>query len=92
MIIRIATEGQYELAGEALNELDRQDDYLLDALAAGDSQGFVDRFHKVLSLIRERGRKLSDTELAESELILPAPDTTFEQAKKLFTAYPRKLH
>jgi len=91
VIIRISTEGQYQLEGTALAELDRLDDRLLDAIEADDATGFNERFREVLALVRGRGVKLPDTELAESDLILPAPDTTLEEAKQLFATYPREL-
>ncbi|MDN5347949.1 MAG: hypothetical protein PWP65_1513 [Clostridia bacterium] len=91
MIIRILTEGQYKLEGEALTELDRLDDNLLDALAEGNPKTFSERFGEVLALVRERGSKIPDTDLVESDLILPAPDTTLEEARELFATYPRNL-
>ncbi|MHB1421385.1 MAG: PspA-associated protein PspAA [Bacillota bacterium] len=91
MIVRISTEGQYEMEGQALAELDRLDDNLLDAIELGDHQQFLSCFHDVLALIRGRGSKLPDTELVESDLILPQPETTLEEARELFAAYPRVL-
>ncbi|GFN24209.1 MAG: hypothetical protein IMW96_03135 [Thermoanaerobacteraceae bacterium] len=91
MIIRILTEGQYRLKNEALSELDKLDDELLEAIANNDEEGFNRRFCEVLTLIRDRGTKVEDTELVESDLVLPAPDTTLEEARELFAAYPRKL-
>lgn len=91
MIIRIATEGQYRLEGPALAELDRLDDALLDAIEAGDERAFAQRFQEVLQLVRERGTRVDDGELVESDLILPAPDTTFAEARALFGDYPRYL-
>ncbi|MGB9662152.1 MAG: PspA-associated protein PspAA [Moorellaceae bacterium] len=91
MIIRILTEGQYRVENEALSELDRLDDELLDAVAEGDAEEFHKRFQKVLALIRGRGTKVPDTELVESDLILPAPDTTLDEARELFDHYPRNL-
>ncbi|WP_258360060.1 PspA-associated protein PspAA [Moorella sulfitireducens] len=91
MIIRILTEGQYRLTGEALAELDRLDDRLLDALETGNPEEYESSFREVLSLIRGRGMRIPDTELVESDLILPAPDTTFEEALDLFADYPRQL-
>ncbi len=91
MIIRIATEGQYKLSGDTLAELDRLDDHLLDAIADNNAATFDSNFREVLALIRGRGTKLLDTELLESDLILPAPDITLEEARELFAAYPRDL-
>ncbi len=91
MIIRIATEGQYKLSGDTLAELDRLDDHLLDAIADNNAANFDSNFREVLALIRGQGTKLLDTELMESDLILPAPDITLEEARELFAAYPREL-
>ena len=91
MIIRVLTEGQYRVEGEALNELDRLDNHLLDAISNNDEEGFNKYFREVLALIRGHGKKVPDTELIESDLILPAPDTTLAEARELFASYPRDL-
>ncbi|HAA90607.1 MAG: Uncharacterized protein XD63_0315 [Thermoanaerobacterales bacterium 50_218] len=91
MIIRILTEGQYRLEGEALTELDRLDDFLLDAVSAGNEKEFTTRLKEVVELVKNKGIKVPDTELVESDLIIPAPDTSLEEAKELFASYPRHL-
>lgn len=91
MIVRIATEGQYELRGQALDELDSADDALLDAIEAGDEAAFARELAHVLEIVRTRGRRLGDDELEESDLVLPPPDTTLEEARELFRSYPRDL-
>jgi len=91
MIVRIATEGQYELRGQALDELDSADDALLDAIEAGDETAFARELTRVLEIVRTRGRRLADDELKESDLVLPPPDTTLEEARGLFRDYPRNL-
>jgi len=91
VIIRILTEGQYKVAGDALAELDRMDNFLLDAIEAGDGKEFSKRLNDVVSLVKNKGEKVADTELVESDLIIPAPDTTLEEARDLFAAYPRDL-
>ncbi|MBE3578000.1 MAG: hypothetical protein IMX00_09970 [Limnochordales bacterium] len=91
MIIRIATEGQYELTGAALARLDEIDNELLAAISANDAQAYQERFRDVLELIRKEGRPLAAGELRESDLVLPPPDTTLEEAKALFAEYPADL-
>ncbi|GAW92326.1 PspA-associated protein PspAA [Calderihabitans maritimus] len=91
MIIRIQGEGQYELSGEDLKELDRIDNEMLGAVEDGDEERFRATFSAVLSLIRGKGRKLPDTELKESDLIIPPADITLEEAREMFTEYPREL-
>lgn len=91
MLIRILTEGQYRLEGEALVELDRLDDFLLDAVSAENEGLFTERLKEIVALIKSNGVKVPDNELVESELIIPASDTGLEEAKELFSAYPRDL-
>ncbi len=91
MIIRILTEGQYKLEGNALLELDRMDNFLLDAVEAGDAKEFSRRLQEVVSLVKNKGENVPDSELVESDLIIPAPDTTLKEARDLFASYPRDL-
>lgn len=91
MIIRISTEGQYELRGAALGRLDDMDDLVLDAIARSDAEAFEKSLAEVLSHVRSEGSRLPDTALCESDLILPPPDISLEEARALFADYPRDL-
>ncbi|MBO2520087.1 MULTISPECIES: PspA-associated protein PspAA [Limnochorda] len=90
MIVRILTEGQYEITGDLLEELDREDNRLLEAIANSDEEAFRRELETVLAIVR-RGRRLADDELVESDLILPAPDTELTEALHLFADYPADL-
>ncbi|MCY0900151.1 MAG: hypothetical protein OWU33_14725 [Firmicutes bacterium] len=83
MIVRILSEGQYRVDGDTLEEIKRLDDELMEALTLDDA----DRFHRLLNQVAElvrSGQALHAEHLTESDLILPAPDTTLEEAKRLF--------
>jgi hypothetical protein len=85
MIVRIATEGQYELSpedGDALEQLDRD---AVSACEAGDEQRFRDAFTRLLEFVRGNGQPLAEDRLAPSDLILPPPDTSLNEAKAEFT-------
>ena len=85
MIVRIATEGQYELQGgdeETLNALDNE---AVVACQGADEQQFREVFDRMLDFIRSHGRAVPDDELAVSDVILPPPDTTLEEARAEFT-------
>lgn len=85
MIVRIATEGQYELLAndaEALEELDNQ---AVAACEAEDEQQFHDSFQRLLEFVRSNGQPVPEDRLAPSDLILPPPDTSLEEAKAEFT-------
>jgi len=85
MIVRIATEGQYELLGsdeEVLQELDNQ---AVSACEAGDEQQFHDSFARLLEFVRENGQPVAEDRLAPSDMILPPPDTSLEDARREFS-------
>ena len=85
MIVRIATEGQFEVDQaeyEAINDLDNQ---CVEAVEAGDEERFRQLFGQLIAMVREKGRKLGDEELVHSDVILPPEDTDLEEAKQEFT-------
>ncbi len=84
MIIRITTEGQYDLPGSFVDQLNEIDNQLVEAVEASDRSGFDDLLTQMLAVVREHGSPLPVEELVESDLILPAPDTTLEEAQVLF--------
>jgi len=85
VIVRIATEDQYELPEdryEALNELDNQ---IVDAVEAGDETRYRQLFDELLELVRSSGTRVSDDDLRESQVIIPPPDTDLAEARRDFT-------
>ena len=84
MIIRIATEGQYNLPGSFVDQLNEIDNQLVEAVEAADRGGFDGLLKQMLDLVRDNGAPLPVDELVESDLILPTPDTTLEEAQILF--------
>ena len=85
MIVRIATEGQYELADDAYDELNELDNRAVTAVEASDEELFYDTWNAMLKLVRERGTQLEADDLHESALILPPPDLTLAEAELEFT-------
>lgn len=85
MIVRIATEGQYDVPEgdeQTLNELDNA---AVAACAVDDEQKFHESFDRLLEFVRTKGQPVPDDVLSGSELILPPPDTSLEEAKAEFT-------
>jgi hypothetical protein len=85
VIVRIATEGQYELPendAEALNKLDNQ---AVVACEADDQEQFNQTFAEMIDFVRSHGKPLPDDELAPSDVILPPPDSSLEEAKADFS-------
>lgn len=84
MIVRISNEGQYEIDDPdraALSELDNE---AVAACNTFDEQRFREAFGRLLALVREKGHRLPDDELVGSDIILPPPDVSLEEAKTEF--------
>ncbi|HEV3310890.1 MAG TPA: hypothetical protein VG815_10270 [Chloroflexota bacterium] len=85
MIVRIQGEGQYELPDDAQAKLDDLDGKLFSAIQGADHDGFVAALKAVISFIETSGSKIADDRLVGSDVILPAPDTSFDEAKRILT-------
>lgn len=84
MIVRILSEGQYRVDGTTLEEIKKLDDQLMEALSAEEAERFHRLLQETADVVR-RGVPLDPAHLVESDLILPAADTTLDEAKKLFS-------
>jgi hypothetical protein len=85
VIARISTEGQYRLEDAAAERLNELDNSVVEAVASGDEAAFTERFNAMLDHVRREGHPLADDELEESDVILPPPDTTLDEAAHEFT-------
>ncbi len=84
MIVRIATEGQYELDDAELEALDALDNETVAACNAGNQERFHETFGRLINYVRENGHRVPEDELGPSDLILPPPDVSIEEAKADF--------
>ena len=85
MIVRIATEDQYRLPDEDAARLNELDNEAVAAVEAGDETRFHGLFAQMLELVRRDGRRLEDDDLEESDVILPPPDLSFDEARHEFS-------
>ncbi|MGO9750940.1 MAG: PspA-associated protein PspAA [Solirubrobacteraceae bacterium] len=85
MIVRIATEGQYELTATEGVQLNALDNAAVAACDAGDEAGFHATYARLLEFVRSVGTTLDADDLVGSDVILPPPDVTFEEARSDFS-------
>jgi hypothetical protein len=85
VIVRISTEGQYEVQDGTIPKLNELDNDAVAACDDDDEEHFRKAFGKLLELVRTEGRPLGDDELGGSDLILPPPDVSLAEAKKEFS-------
>lgn len=84
MIARIATEGQYRLPDACRQRFDELDDDVGDAVERADDGRFQQRLSALLDFVRG-GELLDDDSLEASDVILPPPDVSLEEARIEFT-------
>lgn len=84
MIVRILTEGQYDLPGAYIDELNAIDNELVEVVAAENADDFARVLKQMLDLVRENGSPVPVEELVESDLVLPEPDITLLEAEEMF--------
>jgi hypothetical protein len=84
VIVRISNEGQYEISEEDAAGLNKLDNEAVASCDATDEQAFHDVFGRLLDYVRTKGRPVGEDELVGSDIILPPPDVSLEEAKKEF--------
>ena len=83
MIVRILSEGQWEVAEEHLTELNRLDAEVESAIEDGDESRFTLSLAALLDSVRKAGTPLPDESLEDSDLILPPSDASLEEVRAL---------
>jgi hypothetical protein len=85
VIVRISTEGQYELGDEDVAELNELDNAAVAGCESDDDAGFHAAFEQLLQFVRSHGQAIEDDDLRGSDVILPPPDVSMDEAKAEFS-------
>jgi hypothetical protein len=83
MIVRILGEGQWELTDDHVSDLNLLDDAIEKAVREGNEAELATALHKMLNEVRTVGTPVPDDELKDSDLILPAADSTLAEVEAL---------
>ncbi|MEU0084692.1 hypothetical protein [Streptomyces sp. NPDC006274] len=85
MIIRILGEGQFEIAEDRIDELNRLDTAVQSAADADDEQAFAAALSALLDAVRTLGAPLPDEMITPSDLVLPDADTSLRQVQAMIS-------
>jgi len=85
MIIRIASEGQYELLPDVIARVNELDNAAVAAADAGDEPTFLRLLADMVELVRREGGPLAADDLRPSDVIIPPADSTLAEARADFT-------
>lgn len=86
MIVRILNEGQWRVDDGALSDLNKLDDAVEDAVSSGNEAELTGALHALLEEVRTSGTPVPDDELSDSDLILPAADSSLEEIRALLSS------
>jgi hypothetical protein len=85
VIVRISTEGQYELSESDAEELNQLDNRAVVACEGGDEGQFNQTFKELIEFVRKNGQPVGEDRLDSSDVILPPPDVSFQEAQAEFS-------
>jgi len=85
VIVRIATEGQYELSDDDTAELNELDNKAVAACDGSDDAQFHAAFTQLLDYVRSKGTPVPEDQLGPSDVIIPPPDVSLEEARAEFS-------
>jgi hypothetical protein len=85
MIVRILGEGQFSVDEAVTVELNKLDTQLEAAVERNDETAFSAALHGLLDQVRALGAPLPSDALEPSDLILPSPDSSMDEVRKLLT-------
>ena len=83
MIVRILSEGQFDVDTSHLDALNELDDAVEHAIDSGDEAAFSGALASLLDAVRSWGTRLPDEQLVDSDLILPPADASADEVKQL---------
>ncbi|MCL4545911.1 MAG: hypothetical protein M1118_15195 [Chloroflexi bacterium] len=84
MIVRIATEGQYQVGSDILERINEIDSRLVTAVQENDEAEFSRLLADLVGTVRQNGQVVPTEKIVESDLVLPPTDTSLEEARRLF--------
>ncbi|HEU5211453.1 MAG TPA: hypothetical protein VFU10_01660 [Gaiellaceae bacterium] len=86
MIARVmGGDGQFEISDELLARLNELDNEASGALERDDEEGLRSLLSQMAQLVESEGSQLPDDYLGASDLVIPPPDLTLDEARELFT-------
>jgi hypothetical protein len=85
VIIRILTEGQWQVGEDHLDHLNELDAAVESAVSDSDQARFATSLATLLDAVRTSGARLPDDSLEDSDLILPPADATLEEVRELLS-------
>ena len=85
MIVRLLTEGQYEVSEALREQLNELDERALAALERDDEPDLDAMLEEMWRVVQAEGQRLADDDLRPSDVVVPPADLTLEETRVLFS-------
>lgn len=82
MIVRVMGEGQWRVDDTLAGRIEELDAETERAVERDDQEALSEALHRMAELVRQ-GERLPDDHLGASDAILPPPDLTLDEARKI---------
>ncbi|HYX55386.1 MAG TPA: hypothetical protein VE818_04440 [Nitrososphaeraceae archaeon] len=85
-IVRIMGQGQFMVDIKILKKLNEMDNSIVQLVSndRSDDIEFRKRLTELTDIVETNGKQLDPKEIIQSDIILPSPDLSIEEAKRLF--------
>jgi hypothetical protein len=85
-IVRIMGQGQFTVDNSTLKRLNEIDDSIVQLVSKerSDDAEFKKRLTELADIVEAKGKPLDPKEIIQSDIILPSPDLSVDEAKRLF--------
>jgi PspA-Associated protein len=84
VIVRLMTEGRYEVDDEVAKGLNDIDDQAGEAVERGDEAQLSELLRRMAEAVRTNGIRVPDEDTSPSDAIIPPDDLTLDEARRLF--------
>jgi hypothetical protein len=86
-IVRIMGQGQFTVDNSTLKRLNEIDDSIVQLVSKerSDDVEFKKQLTELTDIVEAKGKPLDPKEIIQSDIILPSPDLSVDEAKRLFS-------
>lgn len=84
MIVRLMTEGRFEVDDEVAKGLNDIDEQAGAALERGDEAQLAELLRRMAEAVRTNGIRVPDEDTSASDAIIPPADLSLDEARRLF--------
>ena len=84
MIVRLMTEGRFEVDDEVAKGLNDIDEQAGAALERGDEEQLAELLRRMAEAVRTNGIRVPDEDTSASDAIIPPEDLSLDEARRLF--------